>query len=113
MASLGKASWRLARNFNSLFSEPLQTLENMLNFKHMSGPMDINGTANVPKAKCVSSAMLARGQRLKILQDQGLAEEQRAKRETKIREPELLSRPLASVLCGSKPQDKAFIYSKS
>lgn len=55
----------------------------MLNFKHMSGPMDISGVANVPKIKYVSSAVLEWDQWLKILQDQGLAEEQRIKRETK------------------------------
>lgn len=55
----------------------------MLNFKHMSGPMDINGVANVPKVKYVSSVVLEWGQGLKNLQDQGLAEEQRVKRETK------------------------------
>lgn len=49
----------------------------------MSGPMDISGVANVPKIKYVSSAALAWDQRLKILQDQRLAEEQRIKRETK------------------------------
>lgn len=55
----------------------------MLNFKHMSGPMDINGVANVPKVKYISSAVLELGQRLKNSQDQGLAEEQRVQRETK------------------------------
>lgn len=45
--------------------------------------MDINGVANVPKIKYVSSALLERGQGFKNLQDQGLAEEQSVKRETK------------------------------
>jgi len=49
----------------------------------MSGPMDINRVANVLKVKYVPSAVLEWGQGLKNLQDQGLAEEQRVKRETK------------------------------
>lgn len=43
----------------------------------MSVPVDINGVANVPKVKYVSSAVLEWDQGLKNLQDQGLAEEQR------------------------------------
>lgn len=49
----------------------------------MSGPMDINGVANVPKVKYGSSAVLEWDQGLRNLQDQGLAKEQRVQRETK------------------------------
>lgn len=75
----------------------------MLNFKHMSCPIDINRAANVPKVKYASSAVLEWGQGLRNLQDQGLAEEQRVKRRQKLRDTELLSCPLASVFHGSKP----------
>lgn len=55
----------------------------MLNFKHMSCPIDINSVANVPEVKYASSAVLEQGQGLRNLQDQGLAGEQRVRRKTK------------------------------
>lgn len=67
----------LARDLNPTLSDPAETLKNMPNFKHMSGPLDISGAANVPKVKHVSSAGLEWDQGLRNLQDQGLAEEQR------------------------------------
>lgn len=78
-----KSAWTLARHLSPIFSDPAETLKNMPNFKHMSGPMDINGVANVPKVKYASSAVLEWDQGLRSLQDQGLAKEQRVQRETK------------------------------